>query len=380
MKRVEQTALSRIPLLDLAAQHSTIRDEVMEAAVRVIDSQQFVLGPEVLKLEEEIASYCQSSFAVGCASGTDALILALAALDIGPGDEVITTPYSFFATVSAIVKSGATPVFADIDADTFNLDVTQLEELVRTHPRVKAILPVHLFGACAGMDVVMDVAGRHGLAVIEDAAQSVGAEWHGRRAGSMGTIGCFSFFPSKNLGGWGDGGIMTAGDEKLARRLKSLRVHGSEVKYYHDEVGWNSRLDALQAAILRVKLRHLDEWTAARQANAAVYLEMLAEKRIPVKLPHSLPGCRHVWNQFTIRSARRDELRKHLAGCGIGSEIYYPLPLHMQKCFEFLGVKEGSMPVAETVAREALSLPVYPEVGRENLERVVVEIARCHGC
>jgi dTDP-4-amino-4,6-dideoxygalactose transaminase len=380
MRVVPQTVLTRIPLLDLAAQHSTIRSEVMEAVGRVIDSQQFVLGAEVLQLEEEIAAYCQCRFAIGCASGTDALILALAALDIGAGDEVITTPYSFFATVSAIVKVGAMPVFADIDAGSYNLDAAQLEELVCAHPKAKAILPVHLFGACAEMDAVLDVAERHGLAVIEDAAQSIGAEWHGRRSGSMGTIGCFSFFPSKNLGGWGDGGMLTTGDARLARRLKSLRVHGSEVKYYHDEVGWNSRLDALQAAVLRVKLRHLDKWTAARQANAAAYLELFQERGVPVKLPRTADNGRHVWNQFTIRSARRDELREHLAGKGIGSEIYYPLPLHMQKCFEFIGVKEGSLPVAEAVAREALSLPVYPEVGLDNLRRVVNEIAGFHGC
>lgn len=350
----------------------------MEAVQRVIDNQQFVLGAEVQQFEAEIASYCQTKFAVGCASGTDALILALAALDIGSGDEVITTPYSFFATVSAIVKAGARPVFADIDARTFNLDAEKLEGLVRAHPRVKAILPVHLFGACADMDAILDVAGRHGLAVVEDAAQSIGAEWRGRRAGSMGAIGCFSFFPSKNLGGWGDGGMLTTNDEKLARRLKSLRVHGSEVKYYHDEVGWNSRLDALQAAVLRVKLRRLDGWVASRQANAAAYLELFAQKQVPVKLPQPSANGRHVWNQFTIRSPKRDHLRKHLTSCGIGSEVYYPLPLHLQKCFEFLGVKKGELPVAETVANEALSLPVYPEVGRENIERVVEEIARFH--
>lgn len=362
----------RIPLLDLTAQHAAIRVEVMAAAARVIESQRFILGEDVSRLEAAVAEYCGARYAIGCASGSDALFLAMLALDVGPGDEVLTSPYTFFATAGEIVRAGARPVFADIDPETFNIDPRKVVEALERHPRIKAIIPVHLFGACADMDPILEAARERGIPVIEDAAQAIGAEYKGRRAGSMGDAGCFSFFPSKNLGGWGDGGMVTTSREDLAEKIRALRVHGARKKYYHDWVGVNSRLDTLQAAVLLVKMKRLDEWTAGRQEHARTYREMIAARRIPVRTPSTPEYCtRHVWNQFVIRCERRDEVRALLEERGVGTEIYYPVPLHLQKCFEYLGYREGDFPVSEECARQALALPVYAELAGEDLEYVV---------
>jgi len=368
---VGEAAATEIPLLDLRAQYASIRAEVEQAVRRVLESQQCILGPDVAALEEEIAAYCGTKHAVGCGSGTDALLLALRALDIGPGDEVLTTPFTFFATAGAVANVGARPVFADIDPRTFNLDPAAARDALRRHPRVKAILPVHLFGLCADMDEFLAMAAERGIAVIEDAAQAIGAEHRGRRAGSMGAIGCFSFFPTKNLGGAGEGGILTTSDDRLAERLRALRVHGSRVRYYHDEVGTNSRLDTLQAAILRVKLKRLEQWTARRIAHAGLYRKTLAELGAPVHAPE-LPAwpSRHVYHQFVIRAPQRDRLRRWLAGQGIASEIYYPLPLHRQKCFLHLGYEPGALPESERAAAEVLALPIYPELEPEQVARI----------
>ncbi|MDX2151424.1 MAG: DegT/DnrJ/EryC1/StrS family aminotransferase [Bryobacteraceae bacterium] len=373
-------ATRTVPLLDLRAQHATIRDEILAAVTRLLDAQSLILGEEVKALEREVAEYCGTKYAIGCASGTDALLLALMAFDVGPGDEVLTVPYSFFSTASVIHRLGARPVFVDVLPDTFNMDPALLAEALRRHPKAKAILPVHLFGACADMDPILELARQYGgIPVIEDAAQAVGAEYQGRRAGSMGAVGCFSFYPSKNLGGAGDGGMLTTDDGELAARLFALRVHGSKVKYVHEWVGLNSRLDALQAGVLRVKLRHLDEWTAARQRNAALYAVLLrdcAAVTLPVSARHS---TRHVINQFVIRSARRDALQAHLSASGIGTEIYYPIPLHLQECFRGLGYREGDLPVSERLATEALALPVYPELPEESLRYVAERIGEFSG-
>lgn len=367
----------RIPLLDLAAQHKQIGDEVAGALRRVVESQRFILGPEVSELEGEIAAYCGTRYAVGCASGSDALFLALIAVGVRPGDEVLTTPYTFFATAGEIVRAGAKPVFADVDGRSYNLDSRAAAAVLERHPGIRAIIPVHLFGACARMDPILGLARERGIPLIEDAAQAIGAEYKGRRAGSMGDIGCFSFFPSKNLGGYGDGGILTTNDETLADRLRLLRVHGSKDKYFYDEVGINSRLDTLQAAVLRVKLRYLDGWTGARQRNADWYRRRLAELRVPVVAPAAYPcTTRHVYNQFVIVTALRDQLRAFLAQEGIGTEIYYPLPLHLQRCFAHLGGKQGDLPVSERLARESLALPVYPELGEEDLEYICQALRR----
>ena len=360
-----------IPLLDLQAQHRQIREQSLAAVTRVIDSQKFILGEEVKNLEEQIALYSGTKFAIGCASGSDALLLALMALDCGPGRQVVTTPFTFFATGGAIARTGATPVFVDIDPDTFNLDPTILEDALNKHKNVLAILPVHLFGQCADMDPLLALAQSRGIAVIEDAAQSIGAEYKGRRAGSIGDMGCLSFFPSKNLGAYGDGGMVTTNDERLARKLAALRVHGGIKKYYHEWVGINSRLDALQAAVLRVKFQYLDAWTEGRQRNADLYRKMLAELRVPVVAPQAAPfTSRHIYNQFTIRCGQRDALQAYLKQNGIGTEIYYPLPLHLQACFSNLGYRAGDLPLSEQVAAEALSVPIYPELPAEDIEQV----------
>jgi len=362
----------KIPLLDLQAQHNTIRGEVLAEITRVIDSQKFIMGEDVQALERQIASYCSVTHAIGCASGSDALMLALMALGIGHGDEVLTVPFTFFATAGAIHRLGATPVFVDVEPATFNIDVTQIEAALKQHPKIKAIMPVHLFGGCADMDPICEIAKKHGVAVVEDAAQCIGAEYKGRRAGSIGEIGCFSFFPSKNLGAFGDGGMVTTNDPKLADRLKALRVHGSIKKYYHEMVGVNSRLDALQAAILQVKLRHLDTWSAGRQRNADAYRRLLTEAHVPVILPQPAPyQTRHVYNQFVIRGQRRDELQAYLKENGVGTEVYYPLSLHQQPCFANLGYKTGDFPVSEQLAADSLALPIYPEVGADNIQHVV---------
>lgn len=346
----------KVPLLDLTAQYAAIRDEVRRAMDEVCDSQQFILGPQVERLERAVAGYCQCAHGIGVSSGTDALLVALMALDINAGDEVITTPYTFFATAGAIARLGARPVFVDIEPDTYNINAALIERAIT--PRTKAIVPVHLFGQCAEMDAIL----KFGLPVIEDAAQAIGAEYKGRRASSMGLMGCLSFFPTKNLGGFGDAGMVVTNDAGLAERVRVLRVHGMQPKYYHRLIGGNFRLDALQAAVLNVKLKYLDEWTRRRQANAAFYNARL---RGPVAV-HP-----HIYNQYVIRSKQRDRLRAHLTAAGIGTEIYYPVPLHLQECFAYLGYRQGDFPEAEAAARETLALPVYPELTREQLEYVV---------
>jgi len=365
-----------VPLLDLAAQNDPLRPAIDAALKAVIDSGRFILGPEVGALEEACASYCGAPHALGVSSGTDALVLALMGLDVGPGDEVITTPFTFFATGGAIARVGATPVFVDIDPDTFNLDPAAVAAAIT--PRTRAIMPVHLFGQCADMDPLLALAERHGLAIVEDAAQAIGAEHQGRRAGSMGAVGCFSFFPSKNLGGFGDGGLVSVTDQALFDKLKKLRNHGAAPKYYHALIGGNFRLDTLQAAVVGVKLPHLDGWTAARQANAAWYKAALAEDEAAgrLRLPVEAPGRRHIWNQFTIRipGGRRDAVKAALDAHGVGCEIYYPLPLHRQACFAHLGYAEGSLPQAEAAAREVLSIPIYPELSEAQRAAVVAAL------
>lgn len=368
-------AARRVPLLDLKAQHSHIRAEVLEAVTRLIDSQQFILGAEVQELEKEMAAYCGTPYAIGCASGSDALFLALLEAGVGAGDEVLTTPYTFFATAGAISRIGAVPVFVDIEETTFNIDVVQMETVADKHPRLRAAIPVHLFGGCADMDPIMGLAQSRGWVVIEDAAQAIGSEYKGRRAGSIGHIGCFSFFPSKNLGGYGDGGLVTTQDATRAQKLTALRIHGRTGKYLHDWIGVNSRLDALQAAVLRVKFRYLDEWTNRRQENAEAYSRSIAALGLPVRPPVvAAYQTRHVYNQYSILCPDRDRLQAFLKERGIGSEVYYPLPLHLQKCYADLGYKAGDFPVSERLAKEALSLPVNPEVSAEDIEYVCESI------
>jgi dTDP-4-amino-4,6-dideoxygalactose transaminase len=360
-----------VPLLDLRAQFQTIRDEVMAAVERVFESQHFILGPEVEAFERSAAEYCRVKHAIGCGSGSDALLLALTALGVGPGDEVVTASFSFFATAGSITRLGARPVFVDISSDDFNIDPDLIERAIT--PRAKAILPVHLFGQCAEMGAIRRVAERHNLPVVEDAAQAIGAGYHELSAGAMGAIGCFSFFPSKNLGGAGEGGLMTTEDDHLAEKLRLLRVHGMRPKYYHQVVGVNSRLDALQAAVLGVKLKYLDRWSDARRRNAEHYDGLFAEAGVEeVATPSVRQNRRHIFNQYTIRCSRRDELMDFLKRRGVGSEIYYPLPLHLQECFAYLGYKPGDLPVTERTSRECLSLPVYPEL-TEEMRRYVVE-------
>lgn len=358
--------ITLVPLLDLKAQHAAIADELKAAINRVVDSGVYILGPEVEALENEIAAYSQCQFGIGISSGTDALIVALLALDIGPGDEVITTPFSFFATASTIARLGARPVFVDIEPDSYNLDPTKIEAAIT--PRTKAIMPVHLYGQMAEMDAIMEIARRHNLFVIEDAAQAIGAEYKGRRAGSIGHFGSFSFYPSKNLGGIGDAGMLVTNDATLATRAKTLRNHGSTVRYYHQELGGNFRLDAIQAAALRVKLKHLDEWTAARQRNADLYRGSAGIS--PALLPHR----RHIYNQFVIRTANRDALVANLKSAGIGSEIYYPLPLHLQECFANLGYKAGDFPESESAAQAVLALPIFPELTAGQIHAVTATL------
>jgi dTDP-4-amino-4,6-dideoxygalactose transaminase len=371
-----------VPLLDLKPQYRQIREEIRQVTEEVYESQQFIMGPRVDALEAEISAYCRTRHAVGVSSGTDALLLALMTLDIGPGDLVLTTPYSFFATVGTVVRLGARPVFADIEADSYNLDpaaaAAALEALgPASRRRVKAMIPVHLYGRMARMEELGALAEAWRLAVVEDAAQAIGSEdGRGRRAGSIGTAGCFSFFPSKNLGGFGDGGIVTLNDDELAEKMRILRVHGGHPKYHHHLVGGNFRLDALQAAIVRVKLRYLDQWTAGRQANAATYRRLFKEAGLDgrIGLPAEGPG-RHIYNQFVIRvPGRRDALRDHLAQHGVGCEIYYPIPLHRQPCFADLGYEEGDFPESERAAAETLALPIFPELSDDQQQYVVDQI------
>jgi dTDP-4-amino-4,6-dideoxygalactose transaminase len=377
-----------VPLLDLKAQYAAIREEVRAALDRVADSQYFILGPEVEALEAEVAEYSQSKFGIGVSSGSDALLVALMAIDLKPGDEVVTTPYTFFATAGAVARLGAKAIFVDIDPLTYNIDPAAIERAITE--RTRAIMPVHLYGQIADMDPIMEIAARHKLYVIEDAAQAIGAEYKGRRAGSIGHFGCFSFFPSKNLGCFGDGGMVTANDPELADRVKLLRNHGYRPKYYNKVVGGNFRLDAIQAAVLRVKLEYLDEWTAARQRNANRYRELFAEAELGITpdagrpleaaalrnlsgvvLPVETPGGRHIYNQFVIRSGRRDQLMAHLKERRIGTEVYYPVPMHLQECFADWEYRQGDFAASERAADETLALPIYPELTEEMMATVV---------
>lgn len=364
--------------MDLASQYRTIKKEVLREVKQVCESQHYILGKHVAALESEIAAYSGARFAIGVASGTDAILIALMAAGVKAGDKVVTTPFTFFATAGSISRIGAVPVFVDIDPETYNIDPTALEAVLKKGSKgVKAIIPVHLYGQSADMDRIMKVARKYRLAVIEDAAQSIGAVYKGKRAGSIGHLGCFSFYPTKNLGCFGDGGMVTTNDAKLADRVRMLRVHGSRVRYYHDEVGANSRLDEIQAAILRIKLKRLDNWAAGREKNAKRYDALFAKAKINgvISTPKIDEGCVSVYNQYVIRVKKRDELRAHLAAAGVGSEIYYPLPLHLQKCFKGLGYKKGAFPVSEKAAKEVLALPIYPELKPAEIRHVVETIA-----
>ncbi len=390
-----------VPLLDLKSQYATMKEEIQAAINRVCDSQYFIMGPDVAALEEELASYCQTKFALGVSSGTDALLLALMAIGVKAGDEVITTPYTFFATAGCIARLGAKAVFVDIDLQTYNIDPTKIEEKIT--PKTKAIMPVHLYGQCADMTPIMEIAKRHQLYVIEDAAQAIGAEYQGQRAGSIGHIGCFSFFPSKNLGAFGDGGAVTTNDPDLAKMMKIMRVHGGEPKYYHQYIGGNFRLDTLQAAVIRVKLKYLNDWTAGRQANAAHYNQLFAKtglietrnnSDLRVILPfesdqsgqyslrtrpteNPFPSHRHIYNQYVLRCTdKRDGLRAFLTERKIGTEIYYPVPLHLQKCFAEWGYQAGEYPHSELAANETLAIPIYPELTAKQRETVVEGIVQ----
>jgi dTDP-4-amino-4,6-dideoxygalactose transaminase len=380
----------KVPLLDLKAQYASIKDEIDQVVQEVFESQYFILGPKVVECEEAIALYSNCQFAIGMSSGTDALLAALMAEDIGPGDEVITTPFTFFATAGSIARLGAIPVFVDIDPVSYNLDVNQIQS--RITAKTRAIMPVHLYGQMADMDPIMALAQKRGLVVIEDAAQAIGAEDKGRRAGSIGQQGCFSFFPSKNLGGAGDGGMVVTNDAERADKLRCLRAHGSKEKYYHKIVGGNFRLHALQAAVVTVKLRSLDKWTLARQENAKRYERLFCNSGLQVitsqeyqpapqqnkqdrnvVLPSTVSG-RHIFNQFVIRVPRRNELRACLQKAGIDTEIYYPLPLHLQECFKYLGYKKGDFPESESASENTLALPIYPELSDAQAEYVVNSI------
>jgi dTDP-4-amino-4,6-dideoxygalactose transaminase len=402
--RERKTETMQVPLLDLRAQYRTIRAEIMPVLEEVSESQYFILGPKVRRLEEEVAAYSKCSDAVGVSSGSDALLICLMAEEIGPGDEVITTPYTFFATAGAISRTGATPVFVDIQPGTYNMAPNLIEE--RITPQTRAIIPVHLYGQCADMDPILEIANKKGLVVIEDAAQAIGAEYvsgtasgsRAFRAGSMGHYGCFSFFPSKNLGGFGDGGMVVTNDPHRAEKLRILRVHGSEPKYYHKFVGGNFRLDAIQAAVLSVKLKYLDQWTAKRQENAgrynralnssvlvekgllglprAVWKEVFKDNRPAASGSAALNSHYHIYNQYVISTSRRDGLRAYLTDRGIGTEIYYPVPLHMQECFASMGYAPGSFPVSEEAAKTTLALPIYPELTAEQQEYVVESICQ----
>lgn len=384
-----ETQTRPVPLLDLKAQYATLREEIREAIDRVADAQYFILGPEVEALEKEIAAYSQCEFGIGMSSGSDALLVALMAIDLKPGDEVITSTYTFFATAGAVARLNAKPVFVDIDPLTYNIDAKQVAAAITD--RTRAIIPIHLYGQVADMDPIMEIARAHKLYVIEDAAQAIGAESRGRRAGSIGDMGCFSFFPSKNLGGFGDGGMITTNNAELAKQIKLLRNHGYSPKYYNKVVGGNFRLDAIQAAILRVKLKYLDQWTEARQRNAATYRRLFEEAELGIKssvvagnglselsgvvLPEEISDGRHIYNQFVIRSGHRDELMKYLKERKIGTEIYYPVPMHVQECFADLNYHSGDFPLSESAAAETLALPIYPELTEEMIATVVDAIA-----
>ena len=388
-----------VPLLDLRRQYDGIREEVLAAIARVCDSQSFILGPEVEALEREIAALTGAACAVGCASGTEALWLALVAAGVKPGDSVMTTAFSFFASASAIVRAGAMPVFVDVDPGTLNLDAMLVDRQLRTKrpENLRAILPVHLYGQCADMEgfdrIVKEYVQEFGVAIVEDAAQAIGAEWSGRGAGSLGVTAAFSFYPTKNLSAYGDAGIVTTDRPEMAEHMRQLRNHGSPRRYYHDEFGWNGRMDAIQAAVLRVKLAHLADWNQSRQQHAATYDQLFASAGLtsgltsnqtsnqlsaPVRLLARSPQAKHVFHQYVIRAQRRDELRKFLAERRIGSEIYYPLPLHLQPVFSYLGLKAGDLPVAEQAAREVLALPIFPELTEAEIQSAVESIAELY--
>ena len=364
-----------VPLLDLDAQYRPLRDALLAAMTRVADSQRFIMGPEIEALERELAAMLGIRHAVAVSSGTDALLLALMALDVKAGDEVVTPTFSFFATAGAVARVGARPVLVDIDPATFNIDPAQAAAAIT--PKTRAIIPVHLFGLCADLDPLMDVASRAGIPVVEDAAQAIGASYRGRSAGGIGACGCFSFFPSKNLGAFGDAGLLTTNDDALAARARLLRTHGMEPKYYHHVVGGNFRMDALQAAVLRVKAPHLAEWTHARRRNAERYRCLFKDAGLEsIVLPQEPEGYRHIFNQFVIRTPERDALKRHLDQQGIGNEIYYPVPFHLQPCFAHLGYRRGAFPAAERAADECLAIPIYGELTAEQQQTVVSSIAQ----
>jgi len=376
IKEKQTAPVSQVPLLDLKAQYASLRQRIEPVIREVVESQYFILGPKVAELESKIANYSQVKYGIGVSSGTDALLIALMAIDVTSADEIITTPYSFFATAGVISRLGAKPVFVDIEPDTYNIDPARIESAIT--PRTKAIIPVHLYGQMADMDPIMKIAQKHNLTVIEDAAQAIGSEYKdGRRAGSIGHMGCFSFFPSKNLGGFGDAGMVVTNDKDLAEKLVQLRVHGAEPKYYHKIIGGNFRIDALQAAILTIKLDYLDQWTEGRQKNAEDYYRLFGHHQLAdkLKLPAKREGYRHIFNQFIIAAPERDSLIEHLRNHRIGCEIYYPVALHNQECFAYLGCKTGDFPKAEEAARSTFAIPIYPELTAQQKEYVVQTIA-----
>ncbi len=374
----------RIPQLDLSRQYDSLRDEILAVLERVCASQQFILGAEVGALEQEISRFLGARETVGCSSGTEALWLALVACGVQAGDTVITTPFSFFASVSAIVRAGARPVFVDVDPKTLNLSPELLEKCLAEAATVRAALPVHLYGQCADMQGLEQLCETYKVALIEDAAQAFGAAWQGRKAGTWGDAAAFSFYPTKNLSAYGDAGCVTTNNQAVADRMRRLRNHGARERYFHEEIGWNGRLDALQAAVLRVKLKHINTWNQARRERAQIYEQLLANSGLlaakgarpaPVQLLHTLNGASHIYHQFVIRAQRRDQLRAFLTEHGVGSEVYYPLPLHLQKCFAYLGYAEGDFPEAERAAREVLALPMFPELTQDEQEYVIEVIA-----
>jgi dTDP-4-amino-4,6-dideoxygalactose transaminase len=385
MKSAGHKTAANIPMLDLSRQYAGLRDEILAAVARACDSQRYILGEDAIAFEREFAAICGTTDAVGCASGTDGLWLALAAAGIGPGDSVITTPFSFFATASSILRAGAKPVFADVDPETLNLAPASVEEHLKRMPHgAKALMPVHLYGQCADMDSFDRLAAEFKLQVIEDAAQAVGASWNGKPAGALSAAAAFSFYPTKNLSAFGDAGAVTTSDANLAERMRSLRNHGSKQRYYHDEVGANSRLDSIQAAVLRVKMPHLAGWNNARRERAQLYTQLLtgagltktgAVSTAPVRLLKTLPAAHHIYHQYVIRVQYRDKLRAFLTERGVGAEIYYPIPLHLQKCFGYLGYAPGSLPEAERAALDVLALPMFAELQPDEQQHVVDSIA-----
>jgi dTDP-4-amino-4,6-dideoxygalactose transaminase len=360
----------KVPFLDLRRQYASIKPDIDDAIAKVLSHTQFILGPEVREFEENLADYCGTEFAVGCASGTDALLLSLRAGGVKPGDEVITSTFSFFATAGVISRLGATPVFADILPDSYNIDTTQIEKLIT--PRSRAIMPVHLYGQCAELDPILEIARRHNLKVIEDAAQAIGALYEGRKAGSIGDLGCFSFFPSKNLGAYGDAGAVVTNSGELADKIRMLRVHGSRRKYYHEMVGYNSRLDTLQAAVLNVKLKYLDQWTKKRRQHSEFYTKALGS--LPIQVPREEPTKYHIFHQYTLAVPKRDQFKEYLKQKGISCDTYYPLPLHQQQCYQELAQTNGSLPVAERKAEEVVSLPIFPELTQEELDYIAESV------